>query len=44
LLGTRTGIGHYVAHLAAALVKDPDLEVVLTAFTWRNSTSANRAS
>ena len=35
LLGTRTGIGHYVAHLAAALAKDPDLEVVLTAFTWR---------
>jgi glycosyltransferase involved in cell wall biosynthesis len=35
LLGIRTGIGHYVAHLAAALAKEPDLEVVLTAFTWR---------
>ena len=35
LLGTRTGIGHYVAHLAAALAKEPELEVVLTAFTWR---------
>ena len=35
LLGTRTGIGHYVAHLADALAKEPDLDVVLTAFTWR---------
>jgi glycosyltransferase involved in cell wall biosynthesis len=35
LLGTRTGIGHYVAHLAAALAKEPELDVVLTAFTWR---------
>ncbi len=35
LLGTRTGIGHYVAHLAAALAKQPELDVVLTAFTWR---------
>jgi glycosyltransferase involved in cell wall biosynthesis len=35
LLGTRTGVGHYVAHLAAALAKEPELEVVLTAFTWR---------
>ena len=35
LLGTRTGIGHYVAHLAGALAKEPELDVVLTAFTWR---------
>jgi glycosyltransferase involved in cell wall biosynthesis len=35
LLGTRTGIGHYVAQLAAALAKEPDVDVVLTAFTWR---------
>jgi glycosyltransferase involved in cell wall biosynthesis len=35
LLGTRTGIGHYVAHLASALAKEPELDVVLTAFTWR---------
>jgi len=35
LLGTRSGIGHYVAHLSAALAKDPELDVVLTAFTWR---------
>ena len=35
LLGTRTGIGHYVAHLATALAKEPELDVVLTAFTWR---------
>jgi hypothetical protein len=35
LLGTRTGIGHYVAHLAAALAKEPELDVILTAFTWR---------
>jgi len=38
LLGTRTGIGHYVAHLAAALAKEPELDVVLTAFTWRGQT------
>ena len=35
MLGTRTGIGHYVAHLATALAKEPELDVVLTAFTWR---------
>ena len=35
LLGTRTGIGHYVAQLSAALAKEPDLDVTLTAFTWR---------
>jgi glycosyltransferase involved in cell wall biosynthesis len=35
LLGTRTGIGHYVAQLSAALAKEPDVDVVLTAFTWR---------
>jgi glycosyltransferase involved in cell wall biosynthesis len=35
LLGTRTGVGHYVAHLAGALAKEPELDVVLTAFTWR---------
>jgi glycosyltransferase involved in cell wall biosynthesis len=35
LLGTRTGIGHYVAQLTAALAKQPDVDVVLTAFTWR---------
>jgi glycosyltransferase involved in cell wall biosynthesis len=35
LLGTRTGIGHYVAQLTAALANEPDLDVVLTAFTWR---------
>jgi glycosyltransferase involved in cell wall biosynthesis len=35
LLGVRTGIGHYVGHLSAALAKDPELDVVLTAFTWR---------
>jgi glycosyltransferase involved in cell wall biosynthesis len=35
LLGTRTGIGHYVAQLSAALAKEPGVDVVLTAFTWR---------
>jgi glycosyltransferase involved in cell wall biosynthesis len=35
LLGVRTGIGHYVGHLSAALARDPELDVVLTAFTWR---------
>jgi glycosyltransferase involved in cell wall biosynthesis len=35
LLGTRTGIGHYVAQLTSALAKEPDVDVVLTAFTWR---------
>ena len=35
LLGVRTGIGHYVGHLTTALAKDPELDVVLTAFTWR---------
>jgi glycosyltransferase involved in cell wall biosynthesis len=35
LLGTRTGIGHYVAQLTAALAQQPDIDVVLTAFTWR---------
>ncbi|HEU0131617.1 MAG TPA: glycosyltransferase family 1 protein [Mycobacteriales bacterium] len=33
LLGTRTGVGHYVAELLAAL--PPEVEPVLTAFTWR---------
>ncbi|HTC70695.1 MAG TPA: glycosyltransferase family 1 protein, partial [Acidothermaceae bacterium] len=35
LLGTRTGVGHYVAQLTAALAKEPKVDVVLTAFTWR---------
>ena len=36
LLGPRTGVGQYVAHLAPALLALPDPpEVVLTAFTWR---------
>ncbi|HEY0871463.1 MAG TPA: glycosyltransferase family 1 protein [Acidothermaceae bacterium] len=35
LLGTRTGIGHYVAQLSAALANEADIDVVLTAFTWR---------
>jgi glycosyltransferase involved in cell wall biosynthesis len=42
LLGTRTGIGHYVAHLAAALAKEPELDVVLTAFTWRGQSELRR--
>jgi glycosyltransferase involved in cell wall biosynthesis len=35
LLGKRTGIGQYVAHLAHALAARTDVDVVLTAFSWR---------
>jgi glycosyltransferase involved in cell wall biosynthesis len=35
LLGRRTGVGRYTAHLLAQLVALPELEVAATAFTWR---------
>ncbi|ABK52193.1 glycosyl transferase, group 1 [Acidothermus cellulolyticus 11B] len=35
LLGIRTGVGHYVAQLAAALAARDDVRLTLTAFTWR---------
>jgi glycosyltransferase involved in cell wall biosynthesis len=44
LLGTRTGIGHYVAHLTNALAVEPDVEVVLTAFTWRGQRELQAAA
>jgi glycosyltransferase involved in cell wall biosynthesis len=35
LLGPRTGIGRYTAHLVAELVALGTIEVAVTAFTWR---------
>lgn len=38
LLGPRTGVGQYVAHLVPALRScDPSLHLSLTAFTWRGA-------
>lgn len=35
LLGVRTGVGQYVHHLIHALASREDVQVTLTAFTWR---------
>ncbi len=35
LLGARTGVGRYTAHLIEELARDPRFDVAVTAFTWR---------
>ncbi|MCL6538765.1 MAG: glycosyltransferase family 4 protein [Acidothermus sp.] len=35
LLGTRTGVGRYVAHITEALSEIDAVDLTLTAFTWR---------
>ncbi|MGF7234868.1 MAG: glycosyltransferase family 4 protein [Frankia sp.] len=35
LLGARTGVGRYTAHLIEELAHDPRFDVAVTAFTWR---------
>lgn len=44
LLGTRTGVGRYTAHLLAALAADPHgFDLAATAFTWRGLSNLRHA-
>lgn len=44
LLGPRTGVGRYVEGLLGGLAGEPDLQVSLTAFTWRGRGGLRQAA